>query len=413
MPISLRLPDDVIEVLKKEARKISFEQDKDVSYVDLVRDAVKQYVSGVTPPDKTLNPIEIHMDYKSLDKLPNLVKDSLHKHLIKEDHLSSPFSQFRTMNQVEWMKLWGIDLENPLALEIASEIVKVVEGDSLARRLLLKDELFGKPVSSYSRDITSVVYYISRRGAVPESFSEGDTFIPPTFEIAAMPSIRILEMLSQRIELLKRSVQHGAEALLREEEANAFNLFSQASEGVNTIEVGEDFKISHLEEAFGRAIINGFTPANIVIHNEAYFKLANEAANKKGNWNFKIAGNLKMDAGHFMTATLRVADGAAVDTILFLAPPGELGTFVERSAPRVLIYPEPSKLRVAFVLWVDIGMFASNTKVVRLLKSRKPLGEPTTRASSDLTDAHVVTQVVPPRGTTASPNPQKVVRRRS
>lgn len=45
--ISLRLTNNTIEKLKKIARKIAYEEDKEVSYVELVRDAVDEYIKKV------------------------------------------------------------------------------------------------------------------------------------------------------------------------------------------------------------------------------------------------------------------------------------------------------------------------------------------------------------------------------
>jgi hypothetical protein len=403
MPISLRLPDEVIEILKKEARKISYEQDKDVSYVDLVRDAVRQYVGNVAPPDKNLDPIQIKVDIPNTDNIRLLLKDAVKNSLGGQKDSSRPFSQFDALSQNEWLRLWGINLDNPLAIEIGDRIEKYVEQESLARNIFALDDVGTRAVSIYERNIASIIYYVSRRGAVPDMICEGESFLPPTFEIASMPSMRLTDIISRRTDMLNQAVSLGTEALVKEEESNSTNLLTEASKE-STIKITGDISLSHLEIAFDKALKMGFTPSNVILNMTDQLKLANEASIRKGNWRFNLTGNLKDDAGHFFTAKLRVIERISQHSTFILASPSELGCFIKRFTPRVLIYPEPSKLRVAAVLWVDIGMFANSSKVVHIDKiTASPSSAITPEAAVDL----------PIRGKVPVVNTEKTVKRRS
>ena len=56
VPISIRLPESQLKYLKKMSHYVSIEQDVDLSYVDLIRNAIEQiYPMPLNPDEKNAN----------------------------------------------------------------------------------------------------------------------------------------------------------------------------------------------------------------------------------------------------------------------------------------------------------------------------------------------------------------------
>lgn len=46
-PLTIRLNEQCISILKQEARRVSYEKQSDVTHVDLIRDAVQKYITEI------------------------------------------------------------------------------------------------------------------------------------------------------------------------------------------------------------------------------------------------------------------------------------------------------------------------------------------------------------------------------
>jgi len=62
-------------------------------------------------------------------------------------------------------------------------------------------------LARYEKDVASVAYVISRRGAVPDRITEGEEVLVPTFEIAVNPQIRLSEIKARRFFVVDRAKQ--------------------------------------------------------------------------------------------------------------------------------------------------------------------------------------------------------------
>lgn len=86
-----------------------------------------------------------------------------------------------------------------LAQAMVEPIKRSLEYQAIGRKLLMVDELPQGQYARYEKDVASVAYVISRRGAVPDRITEGDEILVPTFEIGANPQIRLSEIKARRL----------------------------------------------------------------------------------------------------------------------------------------------------------------------------------------------------------------------
>jgi hypothetical protein len=83
----------------------------------------------------------------------------------------------------------------------------------IARRLLVVDPIGNGIDPKYERDIDVAAMVISSNGAPAESRVFGDSFVVPTFEIGANPTVRISEVRRRRFNIIDRAVQKARQEI--------------------------------------------------------------------------------------------------------------------------------------------------------------------------------------------------------
>jgi hypothetical protein len=62
-------------------------------------------------------------------------------------------------------------------------------------------------LARYERDPAAVAHVISRRGAVPDMYVEGEEVLVPTFDIAAHPTVKLSEIKARRFYSKQSSIR--------------------------------------------------------------------------------------------------------------------------------------------------------------------------------------------------------------
>lgn len=356
VPFSMRLEESLIESLKKEARQISFNINKDVTYVDLIREVVGNYVSKIKE--------------KNYDKIETIeMKDSteLSDFIIPE--------KFPNMSQSEWMSMFGLITNTVGGDFVKTTVDKELEKRSIARVCLDVHNL-GQP-THYKRPYNSIIQVLSRRGAVPDQIHEGEDYILPTFEIACNPTLTIDEILSKDLGGLGRIATVAFTAISKEEAANFMTLLAYSSDLQNNRLEFNNISISRLFQGYQNHLREtGEVPHSIIMPPDIFLTLVDESGKHKGNWEFKnISDNNAEVVGHFHGAPIRVTDRGRHNDVYFLGNPKKLGIFQNRYNSQVLLAPEPLKLRGGFVVWIGLGMSTLSNEVTKISFFAKTLSD--------------------------------------
>lgn len=355
-PISMRLNEASISALKKEARKLSFNQDKDVSYVDLIREAVGMYISNVQPNSNRADVVDsiiVDTDSYRTDNYKLLTSHDL-----------SSLESLNDLSDEDKLEMFGLIGFGPVNGPVRKLIDEVLNKKSVARAVLELNS--SSEPKLYKRDVDQVIATIARRGAVPDMIQEGEDFIVPTFEIACNPSLRIVEILSDLTRKLITVADSAADALLKEESSNFIALLDASCVfRENSLKCDGENYVRNLYEGYKFSLRHGHQPTNIVMSPETFISLTNHCGEKTSNWELKSLVDDATDAGHFYGAKIRITNRCSPENVYFLAD--KAGVFINKLPVHVLLASDPRKLRGGLIAWVEIGMFVRDTMVSRIV----------------------------------------------
>ncbi|KKN20701.1 hypothetical protein LCGC14_0932730 [marine sediment metagenome] len=338
-PISIRLNDCAVNTLKYEARRISYERNTDVSYVDLIRDAVSLYMKDI---EKELSEEEI---IHSIAVEEITVNSTTQSHEILE---------LLNLNENEWLSLFGLNFNSPLTIAMRNAMKPTLEKMSLPRSVLPK-------ISSavqIKRPLCSKVLFISRRGVIPENIVEGETFTPTIFLIACNPSLSFDEIFAKEANIINQ-VAHVAATSIAQEESRNFHALLEATE--LSVQV-DTLNIDNLYKGYELLLQNGRKSRNLLLSPMAFLKLAKEANKYKGNWEFCTLTGDTSTVGHFYGAEIKTCDYFSEYEAYFMSD-SECEGFIEKQSSRVLVCPDIKRLRGGFIIWVELGMFMDSMTV--------------------------------------------------
>lgn len=374
-PLSIRIDEVVTNDLKMEARRLSFEKNEDISYVDLIRTAVEQYVATISP------------GIKKIEVKTYLNKDEDEDVSLESDDLDSFLREF------------NINMNSPRALRYTAQAVEIIHKESIGRKVLRVDYTKGK-TPRYERDVASIAHVVSRRGAVPDQICEGNEVMLPTYEIACHPSINFSEILRGRLEMFNRAALLAGEAIAREENHNLINLLKAGVTSAQTVK-GELYSMDQLETAFGMICRHGKLPAHMICSSNTLLYLQRITNGIKGDWAFQIADVQSQQGGHYKSAKIIITEQISDDNIIFTGPKDQVGVFAVSHDPIALVSNESVRLRVGYVLFECIGMGVFSDYFVSMVE-RKQEEKPVYPTQIAAGSAHVV-----PKKKTTKPERRK------
>lgn len=220
----------------------------------------------------------------------------------------------------------------------------------------------------YERDVASVAWVISRRGAVPDQIQEGEEVIVPTFSIAANPTVRLSEIKARRYYIVDRAQIKAKEAIQKEEDSNIFNALLAAAEnaggdGQEVFNADGDVTPNDLNDAFRMVEQHDLVVAKIVCH-------ANQYANIRmfGKDLFDEATQRQVITtglfGHLFTADIHVSSRMPSEQVLVVASPETVGAFPIRQDITVMPADDPKKLRLGWIIYEEVGIVVMNDYAV-------------------------------------------------
>jgi hypothetical protein len=252
-----------------------------------------------------------------------------------------------------------------LAQSMVEPIRRSLEYQAVGRKLLLVDELPSGALARYERDVSSIAHVVSRRGAVPDQIVEGEEILVPTFEIAANPQVRLSEIKARRFYIVDRCQIKAKEAIQKEEDANIFNALIAAvdNRGDQVVTNVGSLSPTSLNTAFRFVEQHDLVATKIVMHAIQYAALRifgkdfyDEATTRE----ILTSGLF----GHLWTADIHVSSKMDVNTVLVVASPDTVGAFPIRQDITVLPADNPTKLRLGWVIYEDIGIVVINDYAV-------------------------------------------------
>lgn len=249
-----------------------------------------------------------------------------------------------------------------LAQAMVEPIRRSLEYQAVGRKLLMVDELPQGALARYERDVAQVAHVISRRGAVPDSITEGEEILVPTFEIAVHPTVRLSEIKARRFYIVDRAQIKAKEAIQKEEDTNIFNALLAACDTGGSNQIVQNFgtlSVAALNSAFREIEQHDLVATKIVMH-------ANQFASVRafGKTFYDEATQREIITtglyGHLYTADIHVSSRMDSNTVLVVASPDTVGALPVRQDITVLPADDPKKLRLGWVIYEEIGIVVVN-----------------------------------------------------
>jgi hypothetical protein len=345
IPISMRLEENIIEGLKEKARTLSFEQNKDISYTDLIKEAVMKNI----------------FQKSEEQNIPgNIFKQQFLKKITKkwldEEHPERLDELFR-------LSL----MSRNFFIEVDQYVETFFDTYAISRRLLVMDKVplnILHPEYSIGEIRGNVV---SRRGAVPEShigylsnpseLGKKRSVTIPTFEIAVNPTFKWSLFLDKDYETINEIINKSFCAIFEEEEANAINCFIASAESDKTKIKVESISVENIERA------KNILPyaENSVMHPYTFLKLKNNEDFQKCQDTyfvdlFPITLKKTVKAGMLFGTNISLSNTCPKNVIVFTKDKLSNGILAVKRNPLMISSREDKKLKMGFIGFEEIGI---------------------------------------------------------
>jgi len=256
-----------------------------------------------------------------------------------------------------------------LAEAMVEPIRRSLEYQAVGRKLIMVDELPQGALPRYERDVAAVAHVVSRRGAVPDQFQEGEEVLVPTFEIAAHPSVRLSEIKARRFYIVDRAQIKAKEAIQKEEDTNIFNaLISAATNRGDQVVVNVGtLSVNSLNTAYRLIEQHDLVATKVVLHANQFasIRILGKDFYDEATQREIITTGLY---GHLWTADIHVSSRMNANLVLVVASPDTVGAFPIRQDITVLPADEPKKLRLGWVIYEEVGIVVLNDYALSLIE---------------------------------------------
>lgn len=340
-PITMRLDERVIEQLKLKARRLSFETNKDVSYVDLIREALG-LAYGIKADDTFTDLADFCIrddantrgfwTQEKIEEFEASLTGQMIAQCIKDD------------DYAPYVKLYKEKLKDWLHTR------------SLAWKLLEKTQgIKGQNHCQIDRDLASVAFVVSRRGAVPDCIMEGEQIAIPNFEICAHPTIR---MSTIRPHLMFDVMVKPILAIQRELDSNVNNLLRASAETrADQVIESQSPNLYDIFQAFKHLAKHDLIPDRIIMHTDDYVMMRAFCSFSAPPLKEALE---KRQYGSIEGVEIAISTRCEPGTIFVTPKPNTLGVLYVPSEPTVRHYSDSGKQREAFVPTLLCGLGISN-----------------------------------------------------
>lgn len=352
VPFSLRLDETKIESLKQKARVISAEMQADISYTDLIRNAIDD--------------ISIPFNVISIQKRPDFARfmekeSECWTETEKKEFLRTPTGlriKESLNNTDDWKDI----------LQIGQDMYKYwMDNYCIARKILAIDsDADDRPC--YERPLSSIGAVVSMRGAVADIINEGREVPVPIFEIASNPTIEykkvspssVFQALSMGIKCIQKeldiNIVNALEGLLTFDKENIIDRNDENSPYVG------DFK-----SAIKKLMSNGISPKYILMNPSIYVECQTFGKEFLGINDMSKAIETR-EYGSIHDARILLSSSCPASQIFVLAKPETVGILVDKSGLKIEKEISRKKLREEFVLYVSTGIYISNNWAISMIQ---------------------------------------------
>lgn len=234
---------------------------------------------------------------------------------------------------------------------------------SVARKIAFVNELADGALPIYDKDIDVTAYVVSEEGDNILSVSRGERIIVPTFEIASNPTISITELKARRFDLVDRALTKGRSKINEQEDARIFAVLDAVAADVANpnpvIPVTGNLTSNVLADAFANIERSRISVTTVLMNakdasdlrkwdRDTYDPETQREVLKSG-----ILGSLW--GANIVTSSM-IAEG----TVYVCGEPEFLAVMPVRSELTVLSADEPSKRKVGFSIFEEIGFGCHN-----------------------------------------------------
>ena len=357
-PITMRVSDSMVDELKMRARRYSFERNKDITYVDLIREAVEKTYSVDLPNLEMVDAAIMELDIKDVsdvdsfwtDEIEDRLKSSKIGHTIQSCIDSGDYSKYAVC-----------------ASEIINEFVVNRSLGVLLSKTRGKD---GKCI--LKRDVASVARVTPRRGAKPEEIAEGDEIWVPPFEIACNSGVKNKDLSVTTVFL--NTIKAGY-AIQCELNSNIINMLDATcgtfgeKHGKNQIVRTKMLSFDALLEACRMITQHGLIPSSLLVHPDVYIEM--RMSNMVFGPSLKVALETR-NYGVFDGLSIHISNRVSRNDIFVLATPGSVGVMYYPKQPIVEFSNQPEKLRKGFVSSINVGLCVACDYSVAKVEYNRP-----------------------------------------
>ena len=256
-----------------------------------------------------------------------------------------------------------------LAESMANPIQTSLLYQSIGRKLVVVDPLPQGALARYEKDIDAPATLISKRGEAPDTVIEGEDFLLPTWDITSYPQIRLSQVKERMFNIIDRaqvkakneiSVREDTEifkaidASIAQSATNpAFNHLIQTVSGRLTLDL--------LNAAFAKIEKHRLTVSKIVLNSTRF---ADIRAWGKDYFDFVTQREVLLTGvfAKLWTSDILISNLVPDTDVLVLSPAEFVGVMPVSQEITVIPADKPSKLRLGWVVWENIGLGIVNSK---------------------------------------------------
>ena len=256
-----------------------------------------------------------------------------------------------------------------LAESMASPIQTSLLYQSIGRKLLVVDPLPQGALARYEKDIDAPATLISRRGQAPDVVLEGADFMVPTFEIVSYPQIRLNQVKQRMFNIIDRAQVKAKNEISVQEDTQIFKLIdaavpqSSTNPGFNHLIATSSGRLTLdlLNAAFAKIEKHRLTVSKLVLNSQRF---ADIRAWGKDYFDFVTQREVLLTGvfGRIWTAEILISNLIPDNRVLVMAPAEFVGVMPIRQEITVIPADKPSRLRLGWVIYEEIGLTVVNPK---------------------------------------------------
>jgi len=257
-----------------------------------------------------------------------------------------------------------------LAQSMANPIQTSLLYQSVGRKLLVTDPIPQGALPRYEKDIDVPATVISKRGQVPDVIIEGEDFLVPTFEIATYPQVRLSQIKARMFNIIDRAQVKAKNEISIKEDTEIFRAIDAAvpasgtdpmfNHVINSVAAGR-VQIADLNSAFAKIERHRLTVSKVVMNSQRFADVRNFGS---PTYDFVTQREVLLTGvfGRLWTSDILISNIVPDNSIYVLSPAEFVGVIPVVQEITVIPADKPSRLRLGWVIFEQIGIAVANPK---------------------------------------------------